>query len=219
MIGRRRTTRGRMLPLSHSLWVFVSVRECVIECLLHVCVCMLSYPAGTSLRTTCAHKQECKGFPSPVLPSTAASAAALLLQPTTIPLKVVRCHFALTYLCGMLCDRIFIVAIVSLPTHIHTQRQSRAEHTDTHIVTLHVRFVPFLSLGFSSLDNALHGSLSPSFLPAPPLLLCACHIPCLCGGNKSSCGQRRDADVDANCAVRTISNSASCSLSLCAPFA
>lgn len=129
MIGRRRTTRGRMLPLSHSLWVFVSVRECVIECLLHVCVCMLSYPAGTSLRTTCAHKQECKGFPSPVLPSTAASAAALLLQPTTIPLKVVRCHFALTYLCGMLCDRIFIVAIVSLPTHIHTQRQSTQTHT------------------------------------------------------------------------------------------
>lgn len=110
----------------------------------------------------------------------------------------------------------------SAHTHTHTGRaeQRRAEQsTHTHIVTLHVRFVPFLSLGFSSLDNALHGSLSPSSLPHSPSLLCACHIPCLCGGNKSSCGQRRDADIDANCAVRTISNSASCSLSLCAPFA
>lgn len=100
-----------------------------------MCVSVLSYPAGTSLRTTCAHKQECKGCPSPPPPlaySAALSAAALLLQPTTIPLKVVRCHFALTYLCGMLCDRIFIVAIVSLPTHTHTSRAEQSTHTGTH---------------------------------------------------------------------------------------
>lgn len=54
--------------------------------------------------------------------------------------------------------------------HTHTHKQSRAEHTHrhTHIVTLHVRFVPFLSLGFSSLDNALHGSLHLHLHPSPP---------------------------------------------------
>lgn len=61
--------------------------------------------------------------------------------------------------------------------HTHTHKQSRAEHTHrhTHIVTLHVRFVPFLSLGFSSLDNALHGSLHLHSLP-PSSPLCSAPV-------------------------------------------
>lgn len=61
----------------------------------------------------------------------------------------------------------------SAHTHTHTSRAEQSTHTHTHIVTLHVRFVPFLSLDFLHL-TMLCMAPSISFLA---LLLPLCSAP------------------------------------------